>query len=312
MNFATLQGLTIPEGNVVEITDASGRALWELQNSKEAVLQVSKQTLDTYAGETAYTGESFIAIDVYPKTNGTVSVTYGGLTKTIRDTSGAEEPNAQTVYFGTLYGVSDSVATPDSGELVIEGDFAAFGCGTYTEKGKLTGLASAAYCGCITAVNEWGRVTSIPNRAFYNCEYLTIKPIPFSVTSIGTYAFYGCDGITSIVVPYGVTHLADSTFEECRNLTSLTLPSTLETIGSGVAFSSLNYTIVLTINVLATTPPTWVGTGDSMGLLINGNSCHNIITVPKGCLEAYQTANGWSEYATYDAWGNTVTMKEVS
>lgn len=28
MNFATLKGLTIPEGNVTKITDASGRALW--------------------------------------------------------------------------------------------------------------------------------------------------------------------------------------------------------------------------------------------------------------------------------------------
>lgn len=29
MNFATLQGLTIPEGNVTQIADASGRVLWK-------------------------------------------------------------------------------------------------------------------------------------------------------------------------------------------------------------------------------------------------------------------------------------------
>lgn len=29
MNFATLKGLTIPEGNVTKITDASGRVLWK-------------------------------------------------------------------------------------------------------------------------------------------------------------------------------------------------------------------------------------------------------------------------------------------
>lgn len=29
INFATLQGLTIPEGNVTEIKDASGRVLWK-------------------------------------------------------------------------------------------------------------------------------------------------------------------------------------------------------------------------------------------------------------------------------------------
>ena len=93
------------------------------------ILEVEKITSDTYASATTYTGEQFILLDIYPKTNGTVKVTYGGLTKTITDTSGAAEPNAQQVFFGTFNGVSDSVTTPASGTLTIEGKYAAFGIG---------------------------------------------------------------------------------------------------------------------------------------------------------------------------------------
>ena len=323
MNFATLQGLTIPEGVVTQITDASGRVLWSFKKEARAVLQVAKQTLTTYAGETAYANENFVAIDVYPKTNGTVNITYGGLTKTITDTSGVESPNAQTVYFGTLYGVSDTVETPVSGKLTIEGNFAAFGCGVYKGAGKGAGLRSNEYCGCITEVSSWGDITSIPDHAFdgcvnltnitfpngitsigsyafHSCDLLVLTSLPNSVVSIGPYAFYGCDSITSFIVPEGIENIENSTFEECRNLTYLVLPSTLKTIGSRVAFSILNTTTTLTINVLATTPPTY--SGDNFALLINyGN---NMITVPKGSLSAYQTANGWSEY--------TERMKEVS
>ena len=33
MNFANLKGLTIPEGNVTQITDASGRVIWSAVRS---------------------------------------------------------------------------------------------------------------------------------------------------------------------------------------------------------------------------------------------------------------------------------------
>jgi hypothetical protein len=57
MNFATLQGLTIPEGVVTQITDASGRVIWAVQSGEPIVLEVEKITYDTYAGETTYTDE---------------------------------------------------------------------------------------------------------------------------------------------------------------------------------------------------------------------------------------------------------------
>jgi hypothetical protein len=241
INFSTLQGLTIPEGVVTQITDASGRVLWMLKSGSKAVLEVKKITSDTYAGETTYTGEQFIAIDIYPKKNGTVNVTYGGLTKTIADTSGVENPNAQTVYFGTLYGVADSLATPESGELVIEGQFQEFGCGVYHQKGKYG--QSNVYCACITAVSEWGDVTAIPSNAFYGCSNIVLTSLPSGITSIGNYAFYNCTNIALTSLPSSVTSIGDYAFYACTNLALTSLPSGLTKIGDHTFYQCSKITL---------------------------------------------------------------------
>lgn len=194
INFATLQGLTIPEGVVTQITDASGRVLWAVKNGKPIVLEVEKVTSDTYVGSSTYTSEKFILLDIYPKTNGKVKVTYGGLTKTVTDTSGAEQPNALEVYFGTYGGKADSVATPDKGTLTIEGDYDAVAIGTYLKEKSGT----TQYCGCVYNIVDLGDISYIPSRAFFRTETngpITGIPstrrvvIPPNVTSIGVFAF---------------------------------------------------------------------------------------------------------------------------
>lgn len=207
MNFANLTGLSDSYGNVTQIADAAGNVLWKLETNKPVILEVEKITSDTYAGETAYTGEQFILLDIYPKTNGTVNITYGGLTKTITDTSGAAEPNAQKVFFGTFNGVSDSVTTPGSGTLTIEGDYCAFGAGTYQ-----TQKAGYAYCGAaIKQVIDWGEnISTIPSRAFQNST------------------------ITNITIPATITKMGDSCFTNCNSLAVVTLLPTIPPTLSGI------------------------------------------------------------------------------
>lgn len=215
MNFATLQGLTIPEGVVTQI-ESGGVVLWMAGGGK-VILEVEKITSDTYAAETTYTAEEFILLDIYPKTNGTVSVTYGGLTKTITDTSGAEEPNAQQVFFGTFNGVSDSVATPASGELTIEGDYYAFGCSKFdSQKSDLT----SAFTG-VSAITNFGSASIIPQEAFGGFlrngnTLLSEVNIPSGVKSIGAMAFGQCTGLTSVAIPASVESIGYGPFCGCN------------------------------------------------------------------------------------------------
>lgn len=207
IDFSKVTALSDQYGNIVEVTDASGRVLWAVQSNLPVILEVEKITSDTYAGETLYSGEQFILLDIYPKTNGTVTVTYGGLTKTITDTSGAAEPNAQQVFFGTFNGVSDSVATPASGELTIEGDYYAFGTSYFDTSSKLTAASSS-----IINILDFGAVENIPTSAF---DRILSTPdskglsgqliIPSKIKSIGRFAFASNTNLTSITFedPYG-------------------------------------------------------------------------------------------------------------
>ena len=232
IDFATLQGLTIPEGVVTQIADASGRVLWMVNTGGgPVILEVEKITSDTYAGETTYTGEEFILLDIYPKTNGTVSVTYGGLTKTITDTSGAEEPNAQQVFFGTFNGVSDSVATPASGELTIEGDCVGFGC-PFFKSSKYMELRCVAIC----KIMSFGAITEIPDNAFTRSLYEACDKfnqasirIPSHIKRIGTNAFSGQSTLQSVYISNGVKTIGGSAFSG-KYVQSLEIPASVESI----------------------------------------------------------------------------------
>ena len=226
IDFSTLQGLTIPEGVVTKI-ECGGVVLWQLQTAGPIVLEVEKITSDTYAGERTYTGEQFILLDIYPKTNGTVSVTYGGLTKTITDTSGATSPNSQRVYFGEFNGVSDEVETPASGTLTIEGQCLAFANGCFAKSSK----SSTNYCGCITAIIDFGNIKSIANSAFRESAGLKSVVLPNGVTEVAGAAFMRCSGLTSLTIPESVSKmcaaynytngLIEQTFIGCDSLESI-------------------------------------------------------------------------------------------
>lgn len=276
IDFTKLTGIEHDGKVVTQIEDSAGRVLWVVQSNEPIVLEVEKVISNTYAGETTYENEEFILLDIYPKTNGTVSVTYGGLTKTITDTSGADEPNAQRVFFGTFNGVTDEVATPTSGTLTIEGEYYAFGCGSHTQSKTLS-----VVCSCITSIVEWGNVTFIPIKAFKECAKLSISAVPEGVTKIEKEAFYSISGdkmyYSDIILPSSLKEMYLGAF------------------GTAPIMTSEDYAMqARRIIMLATTPPTM---SDS-DYIISAYDGFGII-VPKGCSNAYKSAEGWKKFQSY-------------
>ena len=63
-----------------------------------------------------------------------------------------------------------------------------------------------------------GKVTTIPEKAFYENGLLEYIKFPNSVTSIGVLAFYGCNNLASITILDGVTLIGNNAFSDCSNL----------------------------------------------------------------------------------------------
>jgi uncharacterized repeat protein (TIGR02543 family) len=109
--------------------------------------------------------------------------------------------------------------------------------GSYAIPNSVTTIANRAFSECyyLTAVSIPNSVISIGNYTFLRCG-LTSATLGNGVTSIGHSAFYGCAGLTSITIPNNVTSIATDAFRECIGLISVTIPDSVISFG-GSAFA---------------------------------------------------------------------------
>ena len=142
-------------------------------------------------------------------------------------------------------------------------------------------------CPSLASINIPEGVKSIGSYAFAGASALTEIAIPQSVTTIGENAF-AATGLHSIIIPEGVAVIEYATFYNCKSLNSIVLPSTITSIDDRV----FDYCYELKeIHCKATTPPTL----EMFSLLSNISG--RKIYVPHGSVEAYKTAEGWSDFA---------------
>ena len=154
-----------------------------------------------------------------------------------------------------------------------------------------TGDYGKVYCNLLQSVRIGKGVTSIGSRAFNGCYSLASITIPDSVTSIGSYAFNSCYSLASITIPDSVTSIGSDAFYNCYSLANITIPDSVASIGSRAFYNCCG---MAEYHIRPTIPPT----------LSNVNAFSNIpsdcvIYVPQGCLEAYQNATNWTQYADY-------------
>lgn len=87
-----------------------------------------------------------------------------------------------------------------------------------------------------------------------------------------------------------ITKIRDRAFRDCISLTSIEIPDSVTSIGK---YAFYNCSSLESVTVLATTPPT-------LGTNAFTNTHSNLkIYVPSGSANAsYETASGWSSYAS--------------
>jgi hypothetical protein len=77
-------------------------------------------------------------------------------------------------------------------------------------------------------------VTSIGERAFYDCELLEEIIIPNSVKYIGWAAFDDCRSLKKIIIPNSIIDIGHYTFFKCVNLKEIIIPNSIIDIGNYV------------------------------------------------------------------------------
>jgi len=149
---------------------------------------------------------------------------------------------------GVIYGIKNGVATllfvPDYVSEIDILPTIEYDSVTYT----VTSIGEKAFyeCSDLVRVKIPDSVTNIGNYAFAGCTRLTDIIIPDSVISINTGAFQNCAGLTNVVIGNGVNTIESYAFCNCTGLTSITIPETVTTISSA-AFQSC-YKLVEVIN----------------------------------------------------------------
>lgn len=86
-------------------------------------------------------------------------------------------------------------------------------------------------CASLSSVIIPEGVTSLAKSVFEKCFGMQSVTIPSTVSSIGESAFSMCSSLTRVTIPAGVTSIANNTFEGCSSLANVTIPSTVTSIG---------------------------------------------------------------------------------
>ena len=152
---------------------------------------------------------------------------------------------------------------------------------------RVTSIGQSAFeSNQLTSVTIPNSVTSIGAEAFAENQ-LTSVTIQKGVTSIGNSAFYS-NQLTSVTIPNSVTSIGQSAFSS-NKLTSVTIPNSVTSIGSYAFYSNQ----LTSVTILAVNPPT--ARENIFGYGYSNSSLK--IYVPAQSVNAYKTAQGWSQYA---------------
>lgn len=147
------------------------------------------------------------------------------------------------------------------------------------------GWCAFEHCTGLKKVIMGNKVRSIERFAFSECAGLKEIIIPDSVTLIGYRAFLGCKSLKEKTIPDGVTLIETYAFWGCTSLYTLTIGEGIKTIGD-YAFDGCDR--LYEFYCYATTPP-HIGSKTF-------TKPNTFLYVPKGSLEAYETA--WGNYFT--------------
>lgn len=186
-----------------------------------------------------------------------------------------------------------SLATADKRGLIIDGELKGFAPADITAfaiPDNVTAIGAYVFYECknLAGVTIPSSVRTIGELAFCMSSLQSVF-IPHSVTTINASAFASCNSLESLTLANGVTTICEKAFTGCSKLTEVSLPVSIESIQSS-AFSGCS--ALKSVYSHSQTPP---AAGNN---IFNRNAADRKIYVHPLAVESYQTASGWSKYAS--------------
>lgn len=206
---------------------------------------------------------------------------------------GGEAKRIDTSCFEYCYSL-ERVTVPNT--VWVIGNYAmhnCYGIEKFVVPEALDGLAMSILdnCQALKTVILHDGIEELKTKVFSSCRNLEKVVLPQNLTLLDGSVFSNCISLKEIILPETLKTIGASTFANCHCLAKMMIPQQVTSIGSG-AFSYC--TGIKDYYLYPTTPPS-LGSTSSFNNISEDCKIH----VPKGCLEAYQTAANWSTYADY-------------
>lgn len=206
----------------------------------------------------------------------------------------------------------ESIAIPEGVKSLNEKTF--YNCISLGNVSLAEGIESIgnhcfALCSALTEVELPESITAVGNYAFTDCTALAKVAFGSGIESIGNNAFASCSALSNIALPESLKSIGNYAFSNCSSIYNITIPANVESIGNYAFFNS---TALYSIDCLATTAPALGTYAFHKYLYKDSNESGEagnveelsyapigaIIYVPASAVEAYKTADNWSDYAT--------------
>ena len=172
---------------------------------------------------------------------------------------------------------------------------------------SVTSIGQAAFSSCqnLQHATLSKNLTVVPKSLFSGCISLQQISLHEGITEIGETAFKDCNSFTEINLPESLVTIGSSAFNGCYNVESITIPKNVTSIGSS-AFNCYRYNSgmfnkLVELHLKPTVPPTLTQAAHTSNYSVFSfrPGADIKVYVPKGCLEAYQTATNWTTLAQY-------------
>ena len=162
---------------------------------------------------------------------------------------------------------------------------------------SVTEICLDVFKGCtnLLSVTMGEGVTRIESSTFVNCRNLKYIIFPKNLVQIDNNAFNGCCSLESIMLPEKLISIAEYAFTNCDALTDVTIPSSIVSICENTFYNCSSLTSVY---CKALIPPAVRLASYGYWDAFSNNATGRKIYVPMESVEAYKSAQGWSEYAS--------------